>query len=263
MSSILAANLAYAALAILVATTLLWLLSLKLHDVSIVDIFWGLGFVLTAWIYRFQGPEPTPRQLLVLGLVTLWGVRLAVYIAWRNRGHGEDYRYLKMRENHGPSFAWKSLFIVFYLQGALVLLIGLPHLFLQVPAPPTGWRWSDAVGLLLFLVGIFFETVGDWQMARFKADPSHKGKVLDRGLWRYTRHPNYFGDAMVWWGFYAFALAAPGGAWTLPCPVIMTFFLLKVSGVALLEKTISERRPQYREYIERTPAFFPWFPRRG
>ena len=263
MSSILLAALLDAALAILVATTLVWILSVVKKDASIVDVFWGLGFVLTAWIYRLAGAEPTARQLLVLGLVTLWGARLALYIAWRNRGHGEDYRYRQMREKNGPGFAWKSLFIVFYLQGALVLLIGLPHLFLQAPAQSAAWRWSDALGIVFFAVGFFFEVVGDWQMARFKADPANRGQVLDRGLWRYTRHPNYFGDAMVWWGFYAFALAAPGGAWTLPCPILMTFFLLRVSGVALLEKTIVERRPQYREYIDKTPAFLPWFPRRG
>lgn len=249
-----------AAVVLFVAVTLLWRLSIRLRDVSIVDIFWGLGFVLCAWVYRALGPPPSPRQLLVLALVTLWGVRLASYIAWRHGG--EDYRYGAMRERVGERFVWWSYGRVFLLQGLLVLLISTPLLVVQSQEVASAWRWSDALGLGLFAVGFFFEAVGDWQMARFKADPAHRGQVLDRGLWAFTRHPNYFGDATLWWGFYAFALAAPGGVYTLPSVLLMTFLLLKISGVALLEKTIVERRPAYRRYIERTPAFIPWFPRR-
>lgn len=249
-----------AAAAIFVAVTLVWLLSIRLRDVSIVDIFWGLGFVICVWIYRALGPDATPRQLLVAALVTLWGVRLAAYIGWRH--DGEDYRYRAMRERVGDGFIAWSYGRVFLLQGLLVLLISTPLLLLQTREAFGGWRWSDGLGLGLFVIGFFFEAVGDWQMARFKADPNNRGKVLDRGLWALTRHPNYFGDAAIWWGFYAFALAVPGGIYTLPSVLLMTLLLLKVSGVALLEKTIVERRPAYRDYIERTSAFIPWFPGR-
>ena len=250
-----------AAAAIGVCVFLLWLLSLRLEDVSIVDIFWSLGFVIAAWIYRQHGPDASPRHLLPLVLVTVWGLRLALHIGWRSRGKEEDYRYRSMREKVGPIFKWRSLFTVFILQGVLILIISAPHLVLQTAPLDDAWQWTDLVGLILFAIGFFFEAVGDWQLSRFKANPANKGKVLDTGLWRYTRHPNYFGDAMVWWGFFFFALGAPGGIWTLFAPIFMNLLLLKVSGVALLEKTISERRPKYRDYVERTNAFIPWFPK--
>ena len=261
MSPILEAFLAGGAV-VLGAASLLWLASVRLRDASIVDGFWGLAFVLAAFAYRAFGPPAGPRQLLALALVTIWGVRLAAYIGWRNRGGGEDYRYRAMREASGPSFWWRSYFRVFLLQGLLVSLIATPHLMLQAAEQPHAWQWSDAVGLLLWLVGFYFEAVGDWQMARFKADPANRGRVMRSGLWALTRHPNYFGDATVWWGFFFLALAAPGGYWTLPSVVIMNLLLVKVSGVALLEKTIHQRRPAYREYIRSTPAFVPW-PRFG
>lgn len=245
------------AAAVLAAVIALWLVSLWKRDVSVIDIFWGPGFVLAAWLYRFEGPPPEPRQWLQLVLVTLWGLRLGGYILWRNAGKGEDYRYRQMREKHGESFRFISLGTVFLLQGTLILLISAPLLVTQAQSVPARWRWSDVLGLVLWLVGFFFEAVGDAQMARFKADSHNRGKVMHRGLWRYTRHPNYFGDACQWWGLFCFALAAPGGLWALPAPVLMSWLLLKVSGVALLEKTITERRPEYREYIETTNAFFP------
>ena len=252
-----------AAAAVLAMMFFVWLWSLVKRDASIVDIFWSLGFVLAAVIYRLHGPPATPRQLLLLALVTIWGLRLALYIAWRGRGQSEDYRYREMRERWGERFGWVSLPVVFLLQGALIAFISLPLLVAQASTSPPGWRWSDALGLGLWLVGFFFEAVGDWQMARFKADPDNRGKVMRRGLWAYTRHPNYFGDATLWWGFFFLALATPGAVWTLPSVLLMTVLLLKVSGVALLESTIVERRPAYREYIESTSAFLPWFPRRG
>lgn len=249
--------------AVLAGMVALWLVSLALRDASIVDVFWGPAFLVAAWIYRGFGPAAELRQLLALGLVTVWGVRLAAYIGWRNHGAGEDRRYTAMRKHWGPRFAWVSLVTVFLLQGTLVGVISLPLLVLEVGTVSPGWRWSDLVGLGLWSVGFVFEAVGDLQMARFKADPGNRGEVLDSGLWRLTRHPNYFGDAMVWWGLFFLALGAPGGIWTLPAPALMTLLLLKVSGVTLLEKTITERRPAYREYIERTNAFFPWPPRRS
>lgn len=251
-----------AAAVILGAMTLLWLVSVWKRDASIVDLFWGPAFVIVAWVYRLLGAEPgVLRQQLLLALVTLWGLRLGLYLTWRNHGKGEDYRYRQMREKQGDGFWWTSFFRVFLLQGVLVLVISLPYLVVQVPELEPGWHWTTAVGLVLWTAGFLFESIGDGQLARFKADPSNQGKVLRLGLWRYTRHPNYFGDFLVWWGYFAIALGAPHGWWTLPCPLLMSFFLLKVSGVALLEKTIGERRPEYRDYVESTRAFFPWFPK--
>ena len=242
-------------------TTLVWLTSLIKRDASIIDIFWGLGFVTLAWFYRSQVPLETFRQTLVPMLVTLWGLRLALYILWRNRGHGEDYRYAAMRQKWGARFPLVSLLTIFWLQGVLFWLIGMPLLQVQASRQPMGWTWLDSLGLALFAIGFFFEAVGDWQLARFKADPAHKGKVLDRGLWRYTRHPNYFGDATLWWGFGCFALATDGSLWTVISPALMTLLIIKVSGVALLEKGLGDTKPQYRDYVRRTSAFIPWPPR--
>jgi steroid 5-alpha reductase family enzyme len=242
------------------AMVLLWLLSLAKRDVSIVDVFWGLGFVGLTWLYYGLGPESQSRHLLVLFLVTAWGVRLALYILWRNWGHGEDRRYQAMREYRGQHFWWVSFFTIFLLQGFLIWFIAAPLLVVQMSTTPPLWTWADIIGLLLWGTGFFFESVGDWQLARFQADAANRGRVMRSGLWAYTRHPNYFGDALVWWGYFFFALSVPGGIWTIFSPLLMTFLLLKVSGVALLEQTITERRPDYREYIERTNAFIPWFP---
>jgi steroid 5-alpha reductase family enzyme len=242
-------------------TTLIWLGSLVKRDASIVDIFWSLGFVMLAWVYRSLVPVESFRQTLVPVLVTIWGLRLSLYILWRNSGHGEDYRYAAMREKYGKSFPLLSLVIVFWLQGALFWLIGMPLLQVQTSTTPASWTWLDGLGLTLFSIGFFFESVGDWQLARFKADPTNKGKVMDRGLWRYTRHPNYFGDATLWWGFGCFALATTGSLWTLVSPFLMSFLIVKVSGVALLEKGLGNTKPKYREYVRRTSAFFPWPPR--
>jgi steroid 5-alpha reductase family enzyme len=242
-------------------TTLIWLGSLVKRDASIVDIFWSLGFVMLAWLYRSQVPVESFRQTLVPILVTMWGLRLAIYILWRNWGHGEDYRYAAMREKYGGSFPLLSLVIVFWLQGALFWLIGMPLVQVQVSRQPAGWSWLDLLGLALFAVGFFFESVGDYQLARFKANPANKGKVMDRGLWRYTRHPNYFGDATLWWGFGCFALATEAPWWTIASPILMSFLIIKVSGVALLEKGLGNTKPKYREYVRRTSAFFPRPPR--
>jgi steroid 5-alpha reductase family enzyme len=248
-------------LVVLGAMVLLWLLSLAKRDVSIVDVFWGLGFVGLTWFYRGLGPESQGRHLLVLFLVTAWGVRLALYILWRNWGHGEDRRYQAMREYRGQRFWWMSVFTIFLLQGFLIWFIAAPLFVVQMSTTPPLWAWTDIVGLLCWGTGFFFESVGDWQLARFQIDPTNRGRVMRSGLWAYTRHPNYFGDALVWWGYFFFALSVPGGVWTIFSPLLMTFLLLKVSGVALLEQTITERRPEYREYIEHTNAFVPWFPR--
>ncbi len=244
--------------ALAVMALIAWAYSVARHNVSIVDSLWSLKFLLAAAVYAALAPSLGLRATLVLVLVSVWAVRLAAHITWRNWGEGEDHRYQTIRRNHQPNFAFKSLYIVFGLQAVLAWTISLPLLASINSSTPLGWL--DAAGVALWLAGMLFEVLGDMQLARFKADPENKGKVMDRGLWRYTRHPNYFGEACLWWGYFLIALSA-GGWWSVLSPLLMTLLLLKVSGVALLEKTISERRPAYREYIARTPAFFPGMPR--
>lgn len=244
--------------ALLALMVLAWLLSLALHNAGIVDSFWSLAFLLVGLVYFLSLDEPGPRAALVLVLVAIWALRLSLYVTWRNRGEPEDRRYQAIRERNQPNFELKSLYLVFGLQGLLAWLISLPLLAAMAGQSPLGWL--DALGMTLWLVGLVFEAGGDWQLARFKADPANRGKVMDRGLWRYTRHPNYFGDFCIWWGFFLLALAA-GGWWSIVAPLLMSFFLLKVSGVTLLESDIAERRPAYRDYIRRTNAFFPGPPK--
>jgi steroid 5-alpha reductase family enzyme len=247
--------------AILAASTLVWVLSVKLRDASIADVGWGSGFVLLAWLYCLLSPTMTSRSWLVAALITMWGTRLSLHILRRNHGKGEDPRYRAMRAAHGPAFWWRSLFTVFWLQGALLWFVALPLLVAVCAARPAVLTAVDGLGVVLFAVGFGFEVVGDYQLARFKAEPSNRGKVLDHGLWRYTRHPNYFGDAALWWGLYAIAAATPGGWLTVLSPALMTFLLMRVSGVTLLEDGLKASKPGYSAYIARTPAFFPWFPR--
>ena len=247
--------------AILMTVTLVWVLSVKLRDASIADVYWGSGFVQLVWLYCLLSPALTPRSWLVAALVTVWGARLSVHIVRRNHHKGEDPRYQAMRASHGRAFWWRSLFTVFWLQGAILWFVGLPVLVAVRAAGPQEFTAIDGLGVVLFLIGFGFEVVGDYQLGRFKAEPSNRGHVLDRGLWRYTRHPNYFGDATVWWGLYLIACATPGGWLTVLSPSLMTMLLMRVSGVTLLEAGLKESKPGYRAYIARTPAFFPWFPR--
>jgi len=246
---------------ILSAVTLVWMLSVRLRDASIADVWWGPGFLLLAWLYSFLSPGLSPRSWLVAALVTLWGARLSWHIFRRNRGKGEDRRYQAMRALHGRAFWWRSLFTVFWLQGAILWFVALPLLVAIRATQPAALTAVDGLGVVLFAIGFGFEVVGDYQLARFRAEPEHRGKVLDRGLWRYTRHPNYFGDATLWWGLYVVAASTPGGWLTLLSPSLMTLLLMRVSGVTLLEDGLKASKPGYRDYIARTPAFFPWFPR--
>jgi steroid 5-alpha reductase family enzyme len=239
------------------AMILLWLLSLWLKDASIVDIFWGLGFVLIALV-TFVFAAPGPRAVVLLSLTTVWGLRLAAYLAWRNHARGEDPRYQAMRAHRGDSFWWFSLISVFSLQGAVMWVISLP---IQVgPMTESTLGILNVAGIAVWTVGFLFESIGDFQLARFKSDPSNHGKVMDRGLWRYTRHPNYFGNAMIWWGLF-FVAVSMSTVWLILSPMLMTFLLVKVSGVALLERDLSSRSPQYLDYINRTSPFIPWAPR--
>jgi steroid 5-alpha reductase family enzyme len=236
----------------------LWLVSLAVKDSSIVDLFWGLGFVLVAWLGVAFGPGVEGRRWLVAAVTTLWGVRLAGYLAWRNLGRGEDPRYARLRMRHRPWWL-KSLVIVFLLQGALMLLVSLPlQVAASLAAPPLGA--VDVLAALVVLGGVAFEATGDWQLARFKADPANRGLVMASGLWRFTRHPNYFGDLVVWCGLFLFAAATGVGAWTAISPLLMGWLLRRVSGVPMLEAAM-KHRPGYEAYVRRTSAFLPRRPR--
>jgi len=242
--------------------TLLWLVSLALRNASIVDIFWGTGFVLAGWLYFLLTPAAlTERKLLLMLLVSLWGLRLSFHILRRNWGKGEDFRYRQWREEAGGRWWWQSFFKVFFLQGILMWLISAPLLAAQMFSGQDRLSILDGAAIAVWGIGFFFEVVGDWQLSRFLSNPANRGKLLTSGVWRYTRHPNYFGDAAQWWGFYLFALSV-GGWWTIFSPLLMTVLLRYVSGVALLEKTM-QHKPGYQEYMNTTPAFFPWFPRRS
>jgi len=239
---------------LLAAAAVTWAVSVIKRNVTIVDTLWSLLFVIAAVVYAGSVATPGPRAWLLLALVSVWGVRLAGYLAWRNRGHEEDRRYQAIRRRNEPNFAIKSLWLIFGFQAVLAWVISLPLAGAIAGEAPLGA--FDALGVVLWGVGVFFEAAGDWQLARFKRDPANAGRVMDRGLWRYTRHPNYFGDFCVWWGFYLIALSA-GAWWTIIGPLIMSFLLLRFSGVRLLERDIGERRPAYAEYVRRTNAFFP------
>ncbi|MFN0093666.1 MAG: DUF1295 domain-containing protein [Dehalococcoidia bacterium] len=239
-----------------------WAISVAIRDASIVDIAWGAGFVVVAWTAFLAGDGDGARQWLAVILTSIWGLRLSAYLARRNLGKGEDYRYRAMRRHWGPRFPIISLATVFGLQGVLMFVVSLPVQMVAVEDGPDGLIWIDYLGLAFWLAGFGFEAIGDWQLARFKADPANKGKVMDGGLWRYTRHPNYFGDACVWWGLGLIAIARPELFWTLIGPAVMTFLLVRVSGVALLERGLKRRRPGYEEYIRRTSSFFPLPPRK-
>lgn len=240
------------------AATLTWLVSLPLRNVSHVDVLWSLMLFSAGVVYALGSDPRAPRLSLVLWLLAIWAVRLAAYIAARNAGKGEDRRYQEIRARNEPGFTWKSLYLVFWLQAALAWVISLP--LLGAFASDAALGAFDYLGVALWVVGFLFEAGGDWQLSRFKKNPANAGKVMDRGFWRYTRHPNYFGEFCIWWGFYCLALGA-GAWWSLPGPVLISFLLLRVSGVTLLEKDIGNRRPQYADYIRKTPAFFPGPPR--
>ena len=232
-------------LTLFVLMTLLWLLSLLIRNSSIVDIFWGIGFALIAWLDASMSPFMSPTKSLMTILVTIWGLRLALHIGFRNWGKPEDFRYAKWREENGPRWWWVSFFQVFLLQGFLIWIIAAPIISIRVTDGIPPLSPLAVLGALVWTYGFFFEAVGDWQLTRFKAKPANKGKLMTTGVWKFTRRPNYFGDAAQWWGFYLIALSA-GGWWTIFSPIIMTYLLVRVSGVAMLEKTM-KGKPGYEE----------------
>ena len=240
----------------------LWLISIVIKNVSIVDLFWGMGFVLSATFYFLKTGEPEPRKTLLMVMVGLWGLRLSAYLIWRNSGKGEDFRYREFRKKYGENrYWWISFFQTFLLQGILIWLISAPLLGAMLSGPEKQLGILDFLGIILWITGLAFEAGGDFQLARFRSDPGNKGKVLNTGFWRYTRHPNYFGDSAVWWGFGLFCISA-GSYLPVLGSILMTALIIKVSGVALLEKSLKDKKPEYKEYIEKTSAFLPWFPKK-
>lgn len=248
------------------AMGLLWLICLKLRDVTVVDSWWSLGMLLLATTTFLQLGDPTPRRWLLLALCALWAVRLGGYLFWRWRDHGPDRRYQsmlgKVEAQKGWGFAKASLLLVFLTQAPLQFIVALPVQLGQVqPEPALGVVAYAGAALAVF--GVIFESIGDWQLTRFRKNPDSKGKVLNTGLWRYTRHPNYFGDACVWWGLYLIAAETPLGLWALPGPVLLTWTLMKWSGAPTLEHRLKKTRPEYADYIARTSGFVPWPPKKA
>ena len=250
-----------AAVAIAIFMIVMWVISLAMKNASIVDIGWGIGFVIVAWAVRARVEGNVDRQRLLVTMTTLWGLRLAVYLYARNHGKGEDFRYKAMRKRWGPRFPLISLGTVFGVQGVLMWIVSLPVQLGQVePTPKLGLlAW---IGIVVWGIGFFFEVVGDAQLTRFKRDPANSGTVMDTGLWRYTRHPNYFGDACVWWGIALVAAETAVGQWGLVGAAVMTILLRRVSGVTLLEKSLIKRRTGYDAYVARTSPFVPRPPKR-
>jgi len=238
-----------------------WLISLVLKNVTVVDSLWGLGFVMIAWTTFFLTDGFFGRKLLITMLVTFWGLRLSIYLTRRNWGKGEDPRYGSWREKSGKHFWIVSLFKVFLLQSIFLWAISISLQYGVASKSPEMITWLDVCGLTLWVIGFIFEAVGDWQLAAFKSNPANKGNVMDRGLWAYTRHPNYFGEVTLWWGIFLICLAVPGSLWTVAGPLTITWLILRVSGTPLLEKRYVDN-PAYAEYIKKTSSFFPLPPKR-
>lgn len=249
-----------AAVSIAVVMFSTWLVSLAMRNASIVDIVWGLGFPIVAIMTFIGDTDRGSSDVVILTMVVIWGLRLGGYLAWRNLGHDEDYRYRAMRRRWGARFPIISLLTVFTLQGSLMWIVSLP---VQLSHRGEGRAIGvlTVVGLVVWAVGLAFETIGDWQLTRFKAEPANSGKVMDRGLWRYTRHPNYFGDACVWWGIAIAAANVPVARWGVIGAVVMNILLVRVSGKALLERSLAKRKEGWSEYTARTSGFLPRPPR--
>jgi steroid 5-alpha reductase family enzyme len=236
----------------------LWHLSLRSNDASIVDLYWGLGFSVIGWVaYQIAGGEGLHGYWLMV-LTAIWGIRLSLYLFWRNHGHGEDRRYAALRAKAPDTFAQASLFSVFYLQGAAQWLLSLPVQLGQLSDAPLGlWAY---LGFLIFTAGLFFEWIGDFQLSRFRADPANAGRVLDQGLWAWSRHPNYFGTSCVWWGITLLAYDGTSNWWLFLSPAALTYLLIYATGIALLEPDLEQRKPDYHAYQQRVSAFWPQRP---
>lgn len=251
---------AYSALAIIFYMTIIFIIALIQKDNSVVDIAWGLGFILVAILTFLLHQGFVFRHVLVTILVIIWGTRLAIHIAVRNIGRGEDYRYAQWRRDWGKWFFLRSFFQIFMLQGLFLLIIS-SSIILVNHSSETGMTFLDIMGAILWLTGFFFEATGDYQLLRFKRIKENKGKIMTKGLWKYTRHPNYFGETLIWWGIFIIALSVKNGWIAIVSPLLITFLLLKVSGVVMLEKKYRKNR-DFEGYAKRTNAFFPWFPKK-
>ena len=248
---------------VMVFLTALWVLSVFLKNASIIDPFWGFGFVLIALFSVYMTGNLHARSLLVTVLVSVWGLRLSTYLFFRNLGHGEDYRYKQFRKDFGEQrYWWVSFFQVFLLQGVLMSIVSIPLLTVYANAEQAQLGIADYALALLWLIGFIFEAGGDFQLSRFKRKAENKGKVMNVGFWRYTRHPNYFGNSVMWWALGIFGIVH-GAYFSVISPMLMTFLLVKVSGVGLLERTLKQSKPQYADYIKNTSAFFPWLPKQN
>jgi len=250
---------------VLAAAALVWAVSLARRDASIADVVWGALFVLLACVYAADQRPLSPRAILVLALVSAWGFRLTTHLGLRNlrqhrRGEGEDARYQTMRSTWGTRFPWVSAVTVFGLQAVLAWVISAP-LYVAMRSEPAEIGGFALAGAVLWAGGFVCEGLADWQLQRFKADPGNRGSVLASGLWRYSRHPNYFGEFVLWWGFYLIALDVPGGWKSFVGPLLISVLLLRVSGVTLLEDHLRDTKPGYSDYVARTSAFVPWFPK--
>ncbi len=246
----------------MVLMTLIWILSVRLRNASIVDPFWSVGFIVTGATYYLYTEGFQTRKIIVLSLLVIWGLRLAIYLGWRNIGKPEDYRYQQFRKDYGPErYWWFSFFQVFLLQGFLLWLVSAPLISAMHYGADIPLGLFDYTGAALWLIGFIFEAGGDYQLTRFKKDSNNKGKLLTSGLWKYTRHPNYFGDACLWWGFGCFSVSV-GSYLPLLGPLLMSLLIIKVSGVAMLERTLKHTKPGYEDYVRRTSAFIPWFPKK-
>ena len=250
-----------AALLLLGYMCCMFIVGLRARDNSLVDIAYGPAFVVACWgAWLAGGATLHLRPLVLLGLLSLWGLRLGLHIGFRHRGQGEDFRYRQFRQDWGNTILWRSFLQIYMLQAAIVLVIASPVL-LTLGAPGGSPTWTDLAGILLFFIGFFFEAVSDWQLTVFKKDPANRGKIIMHGLWRYSRHPNYFGEATLWWGIFLIGLASPSGLYGLISPLIIAFLLLKVSGIPMLEAKY-RGNSEFAAYKARTHPFFPWFERK-
>jgi steroid 5-alpha reductase family enzyme len=250
----------YSAICVFLYMSLIFILAWIKKDNSIVDIAWGIGFILVAMLTFFLETAFVTRHVLATALILIWGARLATYIAIRNRGRGEDFRYAQWRKDWGKWFFFRSFFQIYMLQGFLLLIISYPVMLIN-HSNEAGIEFLDILGLIIWLEGFFFEAMGDHQLSRFKRKAKNKGKIMTQGLWRYTRHPNYFGETAMWWGIFLIALSVKNGWTAIVSPLLITFLLLKVSGITMLEKKYVGNK-EFEEYAKRTSAFLPWFPKK-
>jgi steroid 5-alpha reductase family enzyme len=255
-----------AALTIFIYLSLIFLVSLFKKNASIVDVAWGVGFVLVLLVSLLTSPgfpgQMTGRKLLLIIMIAAWGFRLSWHIYQRNKGKPEDFRYANWRQKWGKWFSLRSYFQIFLLQGFFMFLILLPALLIIRQPAGGGWIWLDSLGVLVWILGFLFEARADAELERFKADPTNKGKIIKSGLWRYSRHPNYFGEALMWWGIFIIGLNVRSGWLGIISPLTITILLTRVSGIPLLEKKYAGN-PEYETYKAVTSTFFPWPPKKA